>query len=176
MIKNCKANFKRLAVPLTSLIILTFLTLQAVATFRILCPPPALFPSLSPLRILCAPALYPFLDYPLYAPPHYEGDTIDQRLVFGVSEDLTEAPILPEELGLSFFEFEKEFLLALRDGKGDEVNKYVELYQRKHNKKLIGLRLENHPLVLSREGVKPGPKQILENFQLKFLEDQKWWN
>ena len=49
---------------LASLVILACLAFQTVASFRLFCPPKSL-QLLSTLRMLCAPALYPFLDYPM---------------------------------------------------------------------------------------------------------------
>jgi hypothetical protein len=168
MIKCWKGRSERLAALLTSVVILTCLVLQSVATFRIFCPPINLFPSLSSFRIFCAPALYPFLDYPLYAPPHYEGESIGQPLVFGWSEEMTEWPVVPLDLGVSSYKLERAFLSAL---KGDHagVHKYLDLYQQRYGKKLVGFRLESQSLVLSNDGIKPGPRTVLGSFSVESL-------
>jgi len=86
------------------------------------------------------------------------------------SEDLTEVPILPETLGLHFWLFRRGLVFALLRDDYDKIKNYAALYEKRHNKQLIGLRLENHPLVLSRDGVNPGIKQTLKNFRFETLE------
>jgi hypothetical protein len=164
-----KGRSNRLAAPLTSGVILTFLTLQGAATFRIVCPPEAQFPSLSSFRILCAPALYPFLDYPLYAPPHYEGETIGWTLVFAQTEEMTERPVTARDLGVSAYRFEKAFLRAI-EGDHAAVHEYINLYQRKYGGNLVGFRVVRQPLILSREGIKRGPRDVLGSFRTEAPE------
>ena len=175
MIKSWKGRSNGLVAPLTSVVILTFLALQSAATFRIFCPPEALFPSLSSLRILCAPALYPFLDYPLYAPPHYEGESIGWTLVFAETEEVTEWPVIALDLGVSAYRFEKAFLRAL-EGDHAAVHEYINLYHRKYGRNLVEFRVERQPLILSREGVKPGPRAVLGSFRTEPPGKREWEN
>src|SRR5262245_46147536 len=90
------------------------LVMQAIAGFRLVCPPKSLAPSLSWLRV-CAPSLWPFLDYDMYATPHHAGEAINQFRVFGRLEDGTEVPILPPDLRLDPYEFIRTFSGPLRD-------------------------------------------------------------
>ena len=166
MINRPTARLGKLGLPFTSLIILGFLTLQTVAAFRILCPPGTLL-HLAPLRLLCSPSLYPFLDYPMYSDSFREGHKIEQFLVFGVLEDSTEVSILPVDLGLNFWLFRMGFVSSLLQGNRERMETYIELYHRKHQRQLIALRLENHPLVLSKEGVNQAPPQVLKAIQLE---------
>ena len=159
--KDFKAYFKNLAIPLTSFVILIFLVFQTVASFNLI--------GRTVHKYYGSPFLFPFLDYPMYDAPHYEGDTLKQYFVFGTLEDLTEVPIVPEDLGLHFWLFRRGFVFALLKDDYDEIKNYAALYEKRHNKRLIGLRLENHPLVLSRDGVDPGVKQTLKNFRLETL-------
>jgi hypothetical protein len=59
------------------------LLLQVFATTRVLCPPRSL-PALAPLRVACAPRLWPFIDYPMFSEPHARGEElawVDARIV-----------------------------------------------------------------------------------------------
>lgn len=156
--------------PLISLFILIILALQAVAGFRVFCPPKS-FRNLSSLRILCPPLLWPFLDYPMYSSPHYAGDTISQPLVFGILEDSSEVPILPEDLGLDYWQFMRGLVEdgLLRDRR-ERIKIYAELYRSRHNKKLTGLRLKNHPFVLSREGAYRVSPRVVKEIRLGAAE------
>lgn len=144
--------------------ILACLGLQAIAGLRILCPPRSLFPSLSWLRV-CAPTLWPFLDYAMYSAPHYAGDAIDQFRVVGRLEDSSEVVIRPEDLHLGPFEFLYALVWRLREGTSETARQYADAYQRTRGRRLVEIRLESHPLVLARDGVRPGPVRIVREFR-----------
>jgi hypothetical protein len=144
--------------------IVACLGLQALAGFRVLCPPRSLVPSLSWLHV-CAPRLWPFLDYPMYSAPHRAGDVIDQFRVFGRLDDSSEVPILPADLHLDPFEFMYTFASQLQEATNETAHRYADIYQRTRGRRLVELRLENHPLVLSRDGVRPGPVRIVKEFR-----------
>jgi hypothetical protein len=171
-------NFKFLkkrAVGLISLVILTVLFLQAGTTFRLFCPPERLFPSLSSYQIFCSPSLWPILEYAIYHIPHYEGEKLDQPLLFGMLEDFTEVQIFPEDLGLRSTRWAyREGLMSALDQMSDEdITKFVESYERKRSKKLIVLRLENHPVVLSKKGVELGQTEVLKKIHLNSLLEKR---
>ncbi len=177
-------SFKKLAVPSTSFVIIMFLVLQIVAGFApVILDGPAGHRTASVARLFSdiylvfPPLLWPFLNYPMYCIPHHKGDALDQYFVFGTLEDSIEVPILPEDLGLHFWQFygksqERGVVIALLQENNKLIKTYVELYQSRHNKRLVGLRLENHPLILSREGVNPGPRQVLKNFQFNTINGE----
>ena len=161
--KNAAAAYlSRRIISLSSFIIVIFLVLQAVAAFRILCLPKSLS-FFSFLRISCPPALYPFLDYPMYSEPHREGDKIGQFSVVGILEDSTEIPILPEDLGLNFWLFRSVFMEALLQDKRDELRSFIKIYHARHRKQLTGLRLENRRWFISREGLREAPSQVFKS-------------
>ena len=56
-------------------LIVLSLSLQGLATSRLLCPPESLA-SLAPRRIACTPRLWPFTDYPMFSEPHRRGDSL----------------------------------------------------------------------------------------------------
>lgn len=157
MLKNRYVNLQQLAVPSISLIILTYLGLQAGVTFGIFCPR------------FCPPWLWPFLTYPMYRNPHYEGEKFDRYFVFGTLENATEVPILPEDVGTDFWVFEKSFITPLLKDDRQNIKKFVELYQSRHKRKLVSLRLETHPLLISKQGGIASPTQVIKTIQLKAL-------
>ena len=155
MIKVIRNHLKKLALPLTSLFILTLIVLQAVATFGGI-----------------HSFLWPFTNYPMYKRAHFEGESVHIRyLVFGILEDSTEVSILPEDLGLNFWKFEgikgKGFVRAIRFGDEEGLDIYVQEYEKRGGKKLAGLRVEDQSFILSPKGVKPAPRQILKIVNLK---------
>ena len=144
-----------------SIVIIFVLTLGAISAlnFKLI---------YKPLR--GSPDLWPFLDYPMYSTAHYEGEEIEHYAVFGTLEDATEVPILPEDFGLHFWIFRRTFVFAMLGDDQKQIKDYAELYNSRHNKYLTGLRLENHPLILSGNGANPGLRQILRNVRLETLE------
>jgi hypothetical protein len=156
---------QRLAVPLTSLIIATVLTLQASVTFRAWLRSLSLPPSLT--SMLSPPTLWPFVDYPMYSRPHYEGEPIAQFRISGTLEDGTEVWIKPGDVGLDAWHFSIHFVRGLGSNDAARVKDLVRLYQARHNRRLVGLRLENHPLILSRDGIRPGPPEVRQNLSFE---------
>ena len=132
----------------------------------------------SNIYLVFPPLLWPFLDYPMYSIPHHDGDALDRYFVFGTLKDSAEVPIFPEDLGLHFWQFygqsqQRSVVAALLHENSNLIKTYVELYQSRHNKRLLGLRLENHPLILSREAVNPGPRQVLKNIRFTTINGEK---
>lgn len=155
-----------------SLLILTILFLQAAIGFREVCPR-SKYKLLSSFLIPChfpsPPAFYPFLDYPMYSQPHYEGEQVDRYLLFGISENSATVPILPTDVGLTVNSFRKNVVRALLNNDREKLRAFVSLYQKKHKKTLIELRLENYPLTFSEEGIKPGAREITKAIVVKDL-------
>jgi hypothetical protein len=156
---------QKLAVPLTSLIIATVLTLQASVTFRAWLRSFSVPPSLT--RMLSPPTLWPFVDYPMYSRPHYEGEPIPQVRIVGTLDDGTEVWIRPGDVGLDSWHFKIHLVRGLDTNNAARVRELVHLYEARHNGRLIGLRLENHPLILSRDGIRPGPPEVHQNLSFE---------
>ena len=173
---QAQTNLKKLAILPISLVILTVLFFQASIGLRSVCPPSNRFPSF--LKNLCPsfpspPAIYPFLDYPMYSTPKYEGDSFDRYWVFGISENSNQVRILPKDIGGNFWLFQKNFVSAIQKNDKEKISQYVELYQSSNPNNLVKVRLENHPLVLSSEGLYPGKTQVIETVKLKTLQEKK---
>ena len=134
---------------LISLVIIALLALQTIAIFG------------SHL-----PRLWPFVDYPMYSAAFYEHDIIDHYYLFGILKDDTEVLILPEDLGLGFFKFLWRLVPAVKGYDREKLETYIQLYWIRHNKQMIGMRLENHPVAVSKEGLTPAPPQIVKTIWL----------
>ena len=137
-----------------SFVILSIIILQAAASLGIVS------------KFFYNDRLWPILDYPMYSSAHYQGDSIDQYFLYGLLEDGSELPIPKEDLGLNFWKFLRGPVYAIIQDDVKLLNKYVKLYEDLHNQRLIGLRLENQPLILTKQGINPIPAQIVKTIQL----------
>jgi hypothetical protein len=138
------------AIVLPSLIILSCLALQTFAVFR-------------PV----SPRLWPFLDYPMYGRARYEGEAVSRYVVFGIFADESEARIIPEDLDLDFWKFEYGPVQMLRRGDVESLKPYAQLYSDRQKKQLVRIRLENHPFMLSDQGVRAAAPQVLNSVSLE---------
>jgi hypothetical protein len=150
--------FQSLAGPLTSVFIVAILALQVSVTFRTWLRSIALPRSLT--NMLSPPTLWPFVDYPMYSRPHYEGEPISQLRVVATLDDSSEVSIGPGDVGLDFWHFRLHVVRGLEMNDAARVRELVRLYQTRNNRRLVGLRLENHPIILSRDGIRPGRPEV----------------
>jgi len=105
---------------------------------------------------------WPFLSYPLYHTPHYEGERIKTRTpIIGTWEDGTAVPITRQDLGLNHFRFEWGFVGAVHSEDREKLKVYWDMYRKRKGKRLAALRLENFPMIVTREGMKPAPQETL---------------
>ena len=135
----------------SSLVILITLFFQGIAAFGIRFGP-----------IEKQPFLWPFLDYPMYGSANFEGQAIRFELLVGIQPDSSEVVIQPEDLGMPFFLFRRQVLTAIRREDRIELLQYRALYESRHQRQLIGFRLEDRPLILTREGLVSGPRTVLQ--------------
>ncbi|HXK61988.1 MAG TPA: hypothetical protein PLP42_19045 [Acidobacteriota bacterium] len=149
---------------LISLVIVFFLVLQSVATSRILCPPRNVT-ALAPLRVCCSPAMYPFLDYPMYMKAHYPGDQMPRIRVYGIQEDSTRVRIQSQDLNLNKWLFGK-FTDAVLNGETEKVKIYTDFYSRKHGTNLVALTIEIEPLIFTGQELKSGQAQVVKELSL----------
>lgn len=133
----------RLAVSTVIVVVLAF---QGIAAL-----------GLTPGPVEESPFLWPFLDYPMYTQPYYEGEAIPRYRVVGVTAGGREVEITRESLETDFWIYRNVFLLPLLyRPQRDELEAGVQLYERRHGVSLVEVRLENRPLVLTREGTEDG--------------------
>lgn len=144
-----------------SLLILSFLALQVIASFRLSCLPDSIARFVPFLRI-CDPELWPFLSYPMYSQPHYLGDRIDRPQIFGVLEDNTEVIISNRSLGIRITQFINIHQTILETKDKEQIQAVVALYERNTNQRLVELSLGYDPLIFTEDGFVPGePRKLL---------------
>ena len=146
-----------LNIGLASLVVVAVLTLQAAAVFG----------AISSL-------LWPFTDYPMYREAHYDGERLNRYTVVGILGEATEVTLLPEDLGFNLWQFEKHLVRPLsRQHMEREDEKRLaialQIYQAKHRRTLTALRLENHPFVLSKSGMREAPTEVVKTVNLDSL-------
>ena len=130
--------------------IVLVIVLQGLASFRITVGP-----------IEPPPFLWPFLDYPMYEQPRYQGDPIEQRVVVGVLADSTEVVISPEDLDVTFWQVQNVLSAAILQGDQARASAYRSMSEERYGQRVLGFRLENHPVVLTDQGPIAGPRVIL---------------
>ena len=157
----------KLTVAFLSLVILTTLLLQIAV--GICCHGSHADISLG--KILCAPSLWPFLDYPMYSWPHFKDDKVTRYFVVGITESSGEVVIKPEDFGLSFWPFIRNYVDKMIKGDKQTAWECANLYTTRFNQKLTGLRLENRPIQLTDDGVQQAPIEIINIFQLTLEAD-----
>ena len=157
MPKRWRDSVTKLVYPLTSMVILTFLIIQAGESSAILC------------RWKCAP--WPFMNYPMYREAYAVGDTVNQYVVFAHFADATEAQIHFQDVDLdSWFKF-RIFTDAIEQGNVEQIRLFMAVYQQHTHKQLVGLRLEVHPLILTEQGLVAAPPQVRQQIRLQDLEE-----
>jgi hypothetical protein len=140
----------RLGRGLISAVILVVLGVQAIAAL-----------ALTPGPIEKPPFLWPFLNYPMYSAPHYEGEGIPRFRVMVMTADGREIEVTKENLGTDFWIFRNAFLQPFEnEGMRDELEPGVELFERRHGVTVVEVRLEDRPLLLTREGTADGPTEV----------------
>jgi hypothetical protein len=113
---------------------------------------------------------WPFIDYPMYSHPHYEGEKISRPVVIAVREDMKEMEIGPDDLGIQYWFFVR-FVLALQRNNDTVIREYARVYEEKQGTKLAGFRVEDRGLLLSRDDVEPAPMEILADWTFAAPKD-----
>lgn len=134
----------------SSLVVLTTLFLQGIAAFGIRFGP-----------IEKQPFMWPFLDYPMYGSAKLEGAEINFESLIGILPDSTEVVIEPDDFSMPFFLFREQVLAAVRREDRDELQQHRAFYESRHEVQLIGFRLENRPLIVTRDGLAEGQPAVL---------------
>ena len=108
-------------------------------------------------------ALWPVLDHPMFRSAHYPGDRLDRLSLIVILDDSTEIPIGHEEV--AYWQLR---LLHRNIAEGDSarIAEFVQLWESRHQRRLQGLRLENHPLVFTGSSLEEGPREILKDLVL----------
>lgn len=149
---------------LASSVIVLFLALQAIAGFKLLCPPKR-FEALAPLRICCSPMLWPFTDYQMYNGAYGPGVEIPRYRVVGVTVDGAEVPIGAEELGVAHTAWRRGLVDAMLYTRLPAIQEILSGFVRRTGHALARVRLEDHP-IRTREngGIEDAPEKTLFTF------------
>lgn len=132
-------SFYRLFV---SMVIVTVLGFQAVASIRL---------TVGPLER--SPYLWPFIDYPMYSQPRYAGDELPRHSAFGITEHGERVRITPEILDTDYWIYRDAFVFPfVHTPLRDDLAPGVELFESRRGVGLVEVTLEDHPLILTREG------------------------
>jgi hypothetical protein len=99
----------------------------------------------------------------MYSNVYFEGDPLTRYAVIGILEDSTEVQILPQNLGEDPNLFGTHAVKGLSNGDSSRIRNVVEAYYQVNGKMLHGLRLENHPWILAREGMRDGSPEVLSS-------------
>lgn len=180
-IDDSAPGLKKLSIVLVSLVIIGVLTIQTTVSFcckdgqtRL----PSLGsvqsgPGLIAYKVFTPPSSWPFLDYPMYKIPYYEGSQVPLYRVVGILPDSTEVTIQRNDLGFTFTDFNKKVVYPFLDEDTQMIEVWVRIYESKYKKELVGLRLEYQPLILSKSGASDGePVQVLYEIGLQSMQEQ----
>jgi hypothetical protein len=115
---------------------------------------------------------WPFLDYPMYSWPHYDGDTISRFAVVGIQADGEELQIRPEDLGIGYWHFQI-FVRAIRGADHATVRGMAQLYETRQNVRLARLRVENRPLVFSNSNLMQAPIETIVEYPLDPAQERE---
>lgn len=142
---------ERIGRALVGVVIVAVLSVQVIAAF-----------GLRPGPVGKAPFLWPFLSYPMYDQPHYEGDGIPQYRVIAMTADGHSVEIDAQSLGTSYWIFRNAFLFPfVYRGRRRGLEPGVALFERRHGVTLVQVRLENRPILLRRNGSVVGSTEVV---------------
>ncbi len=131
--------------------ILLFLALQAIAGFKLLCPPKR-FTKLAPFRVCCSPMLWPFTDYQMYNVAYGPGVEIPRYRVIGVTLDGEEIPVDAETLGVDHATWRQGLVHAMLRANPALLQEHVRGVVERIGRPLARVRLDDHPIVTREDG------------------------
>jgi hypothetical protein len=102
---------------------------------------------------------WPFIDYPMYSASHQEGERVQaRRYVYAALADGSEVLLEPEDLGLGHFWLFRLWVEApLLKQERAELEFVREAYREQRGGEIVALRIEDHPVIVTREGAKAAP-------------------
>jgi hypothetical protein len=149
---------------ITSLIVLV-IGLQAIAGFKLLCPPKALG-FLAPLRIACPPTLWPFTDYPMYSRAWAAGSSLPRFRVVGYSRLGAALPFEREEFGVTHRRYREQFVQGLLIQAEDLYRPVLDVWRARYPE-LSRVELVEDPIVVLEGGdLVDGERRTLRSYRL----------
>lgn len=91
--------------------------------------------------------LWPFICYPMYSIPHFQGENVPIYSLIGVKADGTEVQMTPEDmgLGLSYHLWQKRPVTSMRVGTFEDLPPHLERYKKRTGNLLREVKLINSP-------------------------------
>ena len=111
--------------------------------------------------------LWPFVDYPMYKQAYRAGDELERLRLVARLSDGHEVPVPLEALGVTFWQFIGQVVPALIGRNQAELQPFLERYRKTCGCEPVLFRLENHSMVLGRDGTTPGPIRMIQQVPLR---------
>jgi hypothetical protein len=96
---------------------------------------------------------WPFLYYPMYGKPHFEGDTMDQYTVYGLLEKGDAVPIKFHDLGFPWRQFFDKSVDKILKNDTAEIEKVRQLYEKNQGVPLKGISIKVKKWKLKKNGI-----------------------
>ena len=114
---------------------------------------------------------FPFLWYPMYATPRYDGDRLVVRhFLFAITADGRRHRVLPEDLNIDFWRFERLVIPAIKKREWERLATPLPQIRLLHPH-VVRLEVEDYPLVITRHGPAAAPRHLIASLSL--TEGQK---
>ena len=113
--------------------------------------------------------LYPILEYPMYAPAHYDGERVTASwLIEGLLPDGKTVSITNDQLHVDIFDFINIVQSALQ-GDSRQIDTLRELVRDRvpGADRIHALRFKNYPLKVTRSGPQPLPSEVVMTIPLQ---------
>jgi hypothetical protein len=102
---------------------------------------------------------WPFVSYPMYNGAHFEGEKLHQYRLMAIL-DGEEKEIGPYDFGMNYFTFQRGGIRAMLKADRQAMQKYADFYKLRTKKMVKAFRLEDRPLVLTKQGPKPSALEV----------------
>jgi len=99
------------------------------------------------------PALYPFLDYPMYSVVWQEGDLVQQHQLIAIFLDGTERQLHAEDFGLSPYWFKGSLVPAFKRKNMSKIPDYLKAYDQQGHQPFVAFRVDVFPTKVSEKGL-----------------------
>jgi hypothetical protein len=135
---------------LSNAVIGAFLVLQVAAGFKLTCPPKVL-PALEPLRVACAPELWPFLEYNMYNGARQAGEVHHAYDLIAETRDGGEQLLTHEAVGVSYYDLRGRAIKWLLADATAKTTLVLAEFLSQHPD-IVALRIEAQPYRIEQDG------------------------
>lgn len=107
--------------------------------------------------------LFPIIEYPMYAPAHYEGERVTASwLIEGVLSDGRAINVSKEQLGVDIFDFANIMQPVLQHDPSATQSLVAMVRERVPGaERFDELRIKSYPMQVTRDGPKPLPSEVI---------------